>query len=102
MNGISPLSQGAVSESIKSSDGLLSGTSGEKTSFADVFSDAYDTAIATDSADKSSTLDLLTGNVDDLSTVLIDSEKAEVALGLTIQLRNKVMDAYNEIMNMQV
>lgn len=42
------------------------------------------------------------GITDNIHQVLIAAEKAEVALQFTMQIRNKIMDAYNEIMNMQV
>ncbi|MPN12853.1 Flagellar hook-basal body complex protein FliE [bioreactor metagenome] len=48
------------------------------------------------------TLDLLSGNVDDLSTVLVATQKAEIALNLTVAVRNKAMEAYKEIMSMQI
>jgi len=38
----------------------------------------------------------------DIHEVMIATEKASVALQLTIQLRNKVMEAYQEVMRMQV
>ncbi|WHH58929.1 flagellar hook-basal body complex protein FliE [Petroclostridium sp. X23] len=43
---------------------------------------------------------LAAGKAENLHQVMIDSEKAEVALQFTIQVRNKIMDAYNEIMRM--
>ncbi len=52
-------------------------------------------------ADESNTL-LAAGKVDNISKVMIDSEKAAIALELTVQVRNKIMDAYNEIMRMQM
>lgn len=45
---------------------------------------------------------LATGRVEDIATVMIAAEKASIALQLTVQVRNKVIDAYNEIMRMQV
>lgn len=45
---------------------------------------------------------LALGEVDSVHQVVIASEKANVALQLTLQIRNKVLDAYNEIMRMQV
>jgi flagellar hook-basal body complex protein FliE len=59
-------------------------------------------AKSTDLQDKSSALSLLTGSEDDIASAMVDSEKAELALNLTIEIRNKVMDAYKEILNMQV
>jgi len=42
------------------------------------------------------------GNIDDIHQVLVEVEKADIALQFTLQVRNKMMDAYNEIMRMQV
>lgn len=42
------------------------------------------------------------GKMDNIHKVMIDSAKADIALQLTIQVRNKIMDAYNEIMRMQL
>lgn len=38
----------------------------------------------------------------DIHDVMVEVEKANVALQLTIQLRNKVIEAYQEVMRMQV
>ena len=40
--------------------------------------------------------------VNDISQVVIAGEKAGVALQLTMQIRNKVVEAYQEVMRMQV
>ncbi|MEI6100396.1 MAG: flagellar hook-basal body complex protein FliE [Eubacteriales bacterium] len=45
---------------------------------------------------------LLSGQVDDVAQVMIDQQKANLQLDLVVQVRNKVVDAYNQIMNMQV
>ncbi|MGI6152260.1 MAG: flagellar hook-basal body complex protein FliE [Christensenellaceae bacterium] len=45
---------------------------------------------------------LLTGDVDNIAQVMINSTKSELALNMVIEVRNKVIDAYNNIMNMQV
>lgn len=37
-----------------------------------------------------------------LSDVMIDMQKASIAFQTTVQVRNKVIAAYNDIMNMQV
>ena len=42
------------------------------------------------------------GEVDDLHTLMIESEKSGLALQFTLQVRNKILDAYNEIMRMQI
>jgi len=45
---------------------------------------------------------LVTGGAKDLHQVVIATEKAGLALQLAIQVRNKVLEAYQEIMRMQV
>lgn len=42
------------------------------------------------------------GKNDNIHQVMIAAEKADMALQLTIQLRNKVLEAYQEIMRMPV
>lgn len=46
--------------------------------------------------------DLALGLTDNIHQVMIASEKAGVALQFTMQIRNKVMDAYQEIMRMPI
>ena len=70
--------------------------------FSDILTEAFKTANATDLTDKSSALELLAGQADDMSGLLLDAQKAEIALNLTLQIRNKVVDAYNELIRMQV
>ena len=45
---------------------------------------------------------LAAGRIEDLSQVVVASQKAEIALQLTLQLRNRATQAYQEIMRMQV
>jgi flagellar hook-basal body complex protein FliE len=42
------------------------------------------------------------GNIDNIHQVEIAAQKAEIALQFTMQIRNKIMDAYSEIMRMQI
>ncbi|OYZ18402.1 MAG: flagellar hook-basal body complex protein FliE [Bdellovibrio sp. 28-41-41] len=53
------------------------------------------------SSDKASQ-DLATGRTDNVAEVMLTAEKADVALRVMVQVRNKIIDAYNEIMKMQV
>ena len=45
---------------------------------------------------------LATGRIEDISQVVVAAQKAEIALQLTLQLRNRATQAYQEIMRMQV
>ena len=91
---------------------LLSRGSGSKTTgrvsesvkedFGSILTHAFKNVAKFDTADKTSTLELLTGTSDDFAALLIDAQKAELSLNLALQLRNKVVDSYNEMMRMQV
>ena len=70
--------------------------------FGEFLADAMSGVQQTDSADKAANMQLLSGEVEDLHTAVLAGEKAELTLRLTTQMRNKVVDAYNEIMRMQV
>lgn len=52
-------------------------------------------------SDKQNAL-LAAGRIEDVSQVVIAAQKADIAMQLTLQLRNKAMTAYQEIMRMQV
>jgi len=80
----------------------LAGAGAQEGSFASVLTDALSTASQADMADKASTLGLLMGQSDDLAALIIDAQKAELSLNLALQIRNKFIDAYNDIMRMQV
>ncbi|MFD2925519.1 flagellar hook-basal body complex protein FliE [Halobacillus naozhouensis] len=57
-----------------------------------------DAQIASDAKTKA----LARGEVDDLHDVMIASQKASITMQTTIEIRNKVIDAYKEMMRMQV
>ncbi|MDR0324833.1 MAG: flagellar hook-basal body complex protein FliE [Oscillospiraceae bacterium] len=71
-------------------------------SFSDFLSDAVGNTIASDAESSAAGMDLLLGGEQDLHSVLIAGQKAEVLLNLTVQIRNKMVESYQEIMRMQV
>lgn len=44
----------------------------------------------------------VTGEIGDIHQVMIASEKAGIALQFTIQIRNRLLESYQEIMRMQM
>ena len=46
--------------------------------------------------------DFAAGRTDNIHQVFLAAEKADIALQITMQIRNKIMDAYSEIMRMQI
>ncbi len=45
---------------------------------------------------------LATGQASDVTQVVTDVEKANLEMQLAVQVRNKAVDAYQEIMRMQI
>ena len=103
---INPLSANLVnllaSEPVNYDSKKLADSGDPTGSFANILSEAYETASETDTVDKISSLELLMGQTDDLSGLMLDMQKAEMSLTLALQIRNKIVDAYDEIMRMQV
>lgn len=50
----------------------------------------------------SAVTDLVTGKADNLHEVMLSMEEADVSMRMLVQIRNKVVDAYKEIIQMQV
>ncbi|GAA0178086.1 hypothetical protein SH2C18_12000 [Clostridium sediminicola] len=48
------------------------------------------------------TTKMVTGEVQDIHKVMIASEEAQIALQMTVQIRNKVIEAYQEVSRMQL
>ena len=71
-------------------------------SFADTLKEAVNNVnqMQVDSDHKAQ--ELATGKSDDIAGVMIATEKAEIALRAMVQVRNKIIDAYQDIMKMQV
>ncbi|QTA38152.1 flagellar hook-basal body complex protein FliE [Thermosipho ferrireducens] len=45
--------------------------------------------------------DFATGKISNIHEVIIEAEKASISLRLTVEVRNRIVDAYREIMRMQ-
>ena len=71
-------------------------------SFSDVINDAISKVNDLQVESSKKTEDFITGVSDDIHSVIIAGSKADLSLQMTLQVRNKVMDAYKEIMNMQI
>ena len=86
----------------------LTGPSSVKTdnsiesSFGDYLKNAISDASKLQTDASIATENLATGQIDDIHSVMIAVEKSEIALQFTMAVRNKILDAYNEIMRMQI
>jgi len=70
--------------------------------FKDVLSAAIENVRQTDAQTKEDAVNLALGNIDDLHTVQINTLKATTALDFLIAVRGKALDAYQEIMRMNI
>lgn len=71
-------------------------------SFADTLKEAVGSVNELQKASDKASQDLATGRTDNIGEVMIAAEKADIALKLMVQVRNKIIDAYQEVMKMQV
>jgi flagellar hook-basal body complex protein FliE len=69
-------------------------------SFNDVFRHTFNMIESLDKELVASQVDLVTGNARDMHTAVLAAEKASLALDLVISVRNKAIEAYQEIMRM--
>jgi flagellar hook-basal body complex protein FliE len=83
-----PTSTGATSETGKS--------------FADTLKDAVGNVNELQKTSDKAMQNLATGKTDDVAGTMIAAEKADIAMRVMVQVRNKIIDAYQEIMKMQV
>lgn len=70
--------------------------------FQDLFQDAVNNVKTTDTNLNQELYKLATGQSDNLHNLTIASQKATLSVELLVQLRNKALDAYNEVMRMSV
>lgn len=77
-------------------------TVGDRNSFKDIINNEIEKLNNSQVKADKLTQDLISGQVDDLHTVLIATEEARISLELAVQVRNKVIEAYKELNNMQL
>ncbi|CAN5462587.1 flagellar hook-basal body complex protein FliE [soil metagenome] len=71
-------------------------------SFKNVLSNAINETNSMQKAADVKIQDLATGKTTNIPDLMMQVEKADIALRLMTQVRNKVIDAYQDIMKMQV
>ena len=71
-------------------------------SFAGMLGNALGKLDASQAQATQSSQELATGKAADVSSVVMDVERASLELQLATQVRNKLVDAYQELMRMQV
>ncbi len=67
--------------------------------FQNILNDVINNVEETEAVTKVDAYNLSIGNMDDMHTMMINTAKADVALQTMVQLRNKVLEAYQTVMN---
>jgi len=83
----------------KTSDSKLFSTA-QTTSFNNVFKEVSEYLKDLNQEALKAQLDLVTGNARNVHTAVLAMEKASLALDLAVAVRNKAIEAYQEIMRM--
>lgn len=96
------LMQGVAGTSPLSGTQGVTGTQGTGgTGFATALTGAVDNLQQLQSASNTLAIQAVTGDLNDIHTATIASTRAQVTLELVAAVRNKGVDAFNEIMRMQ-
>ena len=95
---IVPITPLSINTEIKPSTAINETSAG---GFQGIFQDIITQAKETQEIANRDSLNLAMGQTDDLHNIMINAEKAAIALELTVQVTSKAINAYNEIMRMQ-
>ena len=71
-------------------------------SFADVLKDSINEVARLQQDASQAVQDLATGRTEDMTSVMTAVEKSDIAFKMLLAIRGKLMDAYEEIKNIQV
>lgn len=99
LTGLNASGQG---QGVASSEPSAAGAAKVGSDFSKFLADALEQVNALQQQGEAASAALVTGQVQDVHTVMIALEKASLSLGLTVEVRNKVLDAYREVMRMQI
>lgn len=95
LNGITP------QDGLAGSNAVAVNGAGEAQAFENVLSQTMESLNGQQVASNEAITGLITGDVDNLHNVMIQTTEAQLSLELAIQVRNKAIEAYNDVKNMQ-
>lgn len=70
--------------------------------FAEILKEAFEKVNQVQKSAEKMASDFALGKISNIHEVIIEAEKATIALRLTTEVRNKIIEAYREIMRMQL
>lgn len=79
----------------------LHNTEGKGDAFTALLKDSLASLETKQSESAQAVQSLIDGSADDLHSVMIKTTEAQLSLEIAVQMRNRALEAYNEIKNMQ-
>lgn len=92
---LTPISPSGSTEQVKS-------VQGSEVNFSDYLTDALAKVDSLQKEADAASIGLATGEIDDMHTAMVALEKADLSMSLAVEVRNKALDAYHEMMRMQI
>lgn len=104
MNTIVPISELSTASALDGAkkEAAAPESSAAQVPFASLFQDAVGNVSQTGANLNNEIYKMTTGQSDNLHDITIASQKYSLSVDLLVQMRNKVLDAYNEVMRMSV
>lgn len=100
MNFITPIQVPASLESLNSAQ--WNGKTENEIKFKNIFDSMIQNVNETEKNLEQKEYLLATGQLDDVHTVTIAASQAQLAVDMLVQMRNKAIDAYNELMRISL
>ena len=95
IQGLPPIDPGQFQRQVQQTTG------GDRTQFLDTLQKTLDEAQQVQNEADKKVSDLVTGKAEDVHSALIAVEKADLSFQLMMQVRNKIIQAYRDISQMQ-
>lgn len=104
IEGLSPVVQPAIRESIgiESQTSNGAGPGAGTTTFSDILRDSVSKVNEYQTQADTAIKELIAGRSKNIHETMLTIERADSALKLAMSVRNKILDAYKEVMRMQV
>jgi len=100
MQAIQPLWEQMPMQPLRGAEPVAKGREGA--AFTDIFTSAVDSVKETDAEKTQMEYLTATGQLDNPAALTIASSKAQLSVNLLVQLRNRALDAYNELMRISL
>ncbi|MCD6253724.1 MAG: flagellar hook-basal body complex protein FliE [Thermotogae bacterium] len=94
INGVNPIQRGVP--------GIEQTSRKPQTDFKDLLMKAIEEVNQSQKEAEQATIDFATGKISSVHDVILKAEEATMTLRLTTEVRNRIIEAYREIMRMQI